>query len=104
MRMTTDEASKIYALCYDSGGWSGDLTGLALDEDGYVIASHISSGMGWSEHDMVSSGWKDEKYSERYPDGWEVMWLGKAPSDWIDHLPDDLADKCRALAEKEAAK
>lgn len=47
--------TKYVGVCYDSGGWGGDLTGLLVAEDpeGWAVAaSHISSGSGWAERDI----------------------------------------------------
>ena len=63
----------------------GDVSGFAVDsliEDKgklkpNVIASHFSSGQNWCMHDMgITSDWKHNIYKEKYPDGYELIWLG----------------------------
>jgi hypothetical protein len=46
---------KYVGVCYDSGQWGGDLSGLLVAEfpDGwFVVASHISSNATWAEDDI----------------------------------------------------
>lgn len=48
--------------------------GLALAEDGNVLASHVSSSRAWFRHDMgLTSEWKHEHYRRHYPDGFELV-------------------------------
>lgn len=55
----------------------GDTLGYAVDKDGNVIETHYSSGLGWTYRDMgISSDWKHETYKTKYPNGYELIWLG----------------------------
>lgn len=93
-----DKTPKIHALCYSIPEFPNDVVGIAVDEDGVVIASHISSNQDWSRQDMVGSGWKDEVYNERYPQGWEAVWLGRfKESDWTEALLEAIADKAETI-------
>lgn len=48
----------------------------ALSEDGDVLASHASSSEGYAKHDIgIGSNWKHDRYKEKYPDGYELIWL-----------------------------
>ena len=55
---------------------TGDTIGVATSEDGEVLCTHYSSGVNWSKHDMgLTSDWKHEIYDEKYPDGYELIWV-----------------------------
>ena len=63
----------------------GDVNGYAVDSlvevDGKIkmnaIAGHWSSGENWCKYDMgITSNWKHDVYNEKYPDGYELVWLG----------------------------
>jgi hypothetical protein len=48
--------TKFVGVCYDSGAWGGDLTGLLVAEDNKgwaVVSSHISSSEGWAKADIA---------------------------------------------------
>lgn len=48
--------------------------GMAIAEDGHMLASHVSSSRGWFRHDMGLTGeWKHEHYRKHYPDGYELV-------------------------------
>lgn len=76
---TTDRAT-ITAFENSEPGRFGDRTVLAVDEDGFVIAGHMSSSTMWAKRDIGVSDlpgratWKDDAYNDRYPDGWVVEW------------------------------
>lgn len=76
---------RIFIICRDAGArWGqGDVISTALAEDGHVLATHLSSSRGYAHHDMGLDGskWKWDKYSARYPDGFELVWVEN---------PDDL--------------
>jgi hypothetical protein len=58
--------------------WLPDLIGVAFDEEGRQIASHISSTVDWVKHDMgITSTHKHGTYQARYPDGFTVEWGGE---------------------------
>ena len=72
----------ITAFINGTFGSLGDLVVMAVDEDGFVLAEHVSSHELWARHD-IGVGRKgddrrgaahDEKYDCRYPDGWVVEW------------------------------
>lgn len=67
---------KIFVFCNSSSpGW---VSMSALTEDGEFIAGHACSELGWGPHDMGMVGdWKHEHYRERYPDGFELVWVPK---------------------------
>ena len=49
---------------------------IAVAEDGKALAGHCSSNVGWAKHDIgIDSNWKHEKYKEKYPEGYELIWL-----------------------------
>ena len=57
---------------------TGDTMGYAFSEDKELIASHVSSGINWTKHDMgITSDWKQAYYKEKYPEGYELVWLGQ---------------------------
>ena len=76
---------KIYLTCFPLHSGSGrvigssvggDVMGYALGEDGQGLASHLSSGIGYSKHDMgLTSDWKHDIYKETYPQGYELVWI-----------------------------
>ena len=80
--------SKIYLYCLSTGMGSGavrgstpggDVMGYALAEDGEGLASHYSSSVSFSKHDMgLTSDWKHENYKAHYPDGFELEWIDEA--------------------------
>ena len=64
----------------------GNLEGLAIAEDGTVLAGHLSSSEAWVQHDLGvrPDGWERNEYAAHYPDGFEVEYV---PEDRIDgHL------------------
>jgi hypothetical protein len=66
---------KIYLYC-DPYGKKGDVLGFALAEDGTGLASHLSSSLDFSRHDMgLTSDWKHECYAKHYSDGYELVWI-----------------------------
>lgn len=53
----------------------GDVIGYALSEDGKCLASHLSSSVDFSKHDMgLTSNWKHEYYKE-YDQNYELEWI-----------------------------
>ena len=54
----------------------GDTIGYAIANK-EVVESHYSSGIEWTKHDMgITSDWKHDTYKEKFPDGYELVWLG----------------------------
>ncbi len=79
--------TKIYLACFPAAGWGkNDVIGYALGEDGQGLASHLSSNIDYSKHDMgLTSDWKHEVYKEVYPEGYELIWIDDADNDerWL---------------------
>ncbi len=69
---------KILIACYPNGVMRvGDVISCAMTEDGEVLAEHLSSSESWARHDMgLESDWKHDRYRERFPDGYELLWVG----------------------------
>ena len=66
--------SKIF--CFINSGSPSWYSVVALAEDGYCLAGHISSNKGFAKHDIgITSNWKHELYDEHYPNGYELIWL-----------------------------
>jgi hypothetical protein len=68
---------KIYLYCKPAIGWGeNDVVGYAIAEDGIGIASHLSTNIGYSKHDMgLTSDLKHDIYKEHYPEGYELEWV-----------------------------
>lgn len=65
---------KIYLFCYPYD--EHDFAGLAIAEDGTLLAGHLSSSVDFSKHDMgFTSNWKHEEYKVHYPEGFELEWV-----------------------------
>ena len=73
-------ANKIYLWCEPAG--QGEFLGFAMAETGKAFASHLSSSVYWSKHDMgLTSNRKHEFYDKYYPDGYELVWLDNPETD-----------------------
>lgn len=73
--------SNSYGVIRDAES-TGDTIGYALAEDGECLASHWSSGVNWSKHDMgLTSDWKHDTYAKKYPDGYNLEWIDHADLD-----------------------
>lgn len=68
---------KIYLACFPyHWGSHDDVIGNALAEDGTGLASHLSSSIDFSKHDMgLTSDWKHDTYAKHYPNGYELEWV-----------------------------
>lgn len=81
MNSTTATKPKIYLYCIKQGPsalsrYGENVMGFALAEDGTGIASHYSSNVGFSKHDMgLTSTSKHHYYSRHYPEGYELEWV-----------------------------
>ena len=98
--------NKIY--CFINGGSYGMLNVLALAEDGYCLAGHISSNEYWASHDIgINSDWKHNLYDKHYPDGYELVWLDDPMSNVgfkeAAKRNEELGEKAK-LSEKETPK
>lgn len=89
----------IYAFV--NGGSPGWLSVMALAEDGEYLAGHISSNVGWAQHDIDTDP-KHELYRKKYPDGYEFKWLDSRDAEDLAVIK-DLGIKNQALAAKETA-
>jgi len=69
--------NKIYLYCVPCPAMRpNDVIGYALADDGKALASHLSSGEWYSQHDMgFTSDWKHDVYNAHYPDGYELEWV-----------------------------
>lgn len=65
---------KIYVFV--NGRMGRDVISAALAEDGTCLAGHMSSSIGFVEHDMgITSDWKHDAYAAHYPGGYELEWV-----------------------------
>ncbi len=64
---------KIFAFI-NSGKGTDWVVGTALSEDGEFLCGHVSSSDAWARADM-SPQVKGQFYTERYPDGYEWVWV-----------------------------
>lgn len=74
---------KIYGF-FNSLKTYGDAEAIAIDEDGVIVATHISSGEHWGKNDLgMSNGCKSKHdvYDAAYPDGWECEFVHNADRD-----------------------
>lgn len=80
------DMNKIYIIAIPTGKSSygticdaeitGDTYGVAIKDDGSVLATHYSSGVNWTMHDMgITSDWKHEIYQNECPDGYILEWV-----------------------------
>jgi len=54
----------------------GDVLGYAVAQDGHALASHLSSSVAWSKHDMgLTSDWKHNVYKQHCPEGYTLQWV-----------------------------
>ena len=68
-----------------------DVLGVAISEDGNVLAQHLSSNEGWAKHDMgITSDWKHEEYSKYYKDGYELVYINDDTHEQYKQLQDAL--------------
>ena len=68
---------KIYGF-FNSMNEFGDAEGIAIDETGEVLATHVSSSESWSRHDLGMNGectWKHDIYDKAHPSGWECEFV-----------------------------
>lgn len=72
----TSRKRKIYVFVNSRSGLG--LAVVALSEDGYFLAQHVSSSEGWAKHDMGLNGssWKHSRYNAHFGFGnWELEWI-----------------------------
>ena len=64
----------IYACAPKDGGF---VISYAIDKNQETLAIHMSSSLEWAKHDMgIGSDWKHDVYKEKYPNGYDLVWLG----------------------------
>lgn len=52
----------------------GDIAGVAIAQDGQVLASHLSTNKGWLRSDLgLTSKSKHDLYESKYPKGYEII-------------------------------
>lgn len=78
---------QVCELCLDkpqifaflNGGSPGWFQCLAMAEDGEVLSGHVCSNELFVPHDLgVTSDWKHDKYRQKYPDGFRVVYVPNA--------------------------
>ncbi len=64
----------VFANTTNNNDW---FEGLALAEDGYVLAEHTSSSVYWLQHDLGhTSNWQHKKYDAHFgKDNWETVFI-----------------------------
>ncbi len=81
--------NKIYCFCND--GYSGWWTVVALAEDGEILTKYICSHENYFKHDIgITSDWQHNKYKQKYPNGYELIWVDE---------PEDDDDLMRIISE-----
>ncbi len=74
--MTTESNKKTIFIWDNNEEQSGDRHGIALCEDGVVLAEHVSSSLDWLKHDMgLTSEWKHEAYRTHCPQGYQLVFV-----------------------------
>ena len=72
---------KVFIFAYHFGSGQ-DVVACAMDKERNGIANHLSSNLTWAQHDMgIGSDWKHEIYAEKFPNGYELVWLGLIEDD-----------------------
>jgi len=64
-------------FCFNNDGKPGCYYGMAMAEDGTVLAEHICSSKGFMKHDLgLTSDWKHDQYNHYYGAGsWELEFV-----------------------------
>lgn len=68
---------KIFGF-FDGKNPNAGSTGIAINEDGIVLASHWSSNEGWCQHDLGMDGfcvWHHDEYKKHHPDGYNLEFV-----------------------------
>ena len=80
------DPKKGHIIVYRPHGRYQDCAGIAYDEEGITLATHVSSSLDWFRQDMgldhKRSMRKHDIYAERYPQGYE---LEEVIGNWEDH-------------------
>lgn len=70
------DPSKPAIFCMLNGGSPEWWNVTAFAEDGEGLAGHICSSPVYFHHDLgLTSDWKHDKYAEKYPDGYRLVWV-----------------------------
>lgn len=80
--LTEDRTTKIF--CFVEGRYgNGDVVVCALDEHGLSAGSHLSSSIAWARRDIgvTDSFVAKRRYSELYPNGFELEWIDEEKLD-----------------------
>ena len=63
-------AIKIYGF-FNSHNQIGEALGIAIDETGQIVATHLSSNESFAKNDLI----KPQVFNQQYPDGWEFEFI-----------------------------
>lgn len=77
---------KIFIYARKPEGGSFVVSYAITKDNNEVLASHLSTNLEWAKHDMgVNSDWKHDVYMEKFPNGYELIWLGmlNTPDEFI---------------------
>lgn len=69
-------------FAFVGGALGQDVVGYAVSEDGYCLASHVSSNEGWAKHDLgLESNRKHDAYNSHFgASQWEIEWVSDPES------------------------
>ncbi len=98
---------KIYLTCFPGGFREGDVMGFALADNGEGLASHLSSNVSFSKHDMgLTSDWKHDHYAKCFPEGYELIWIDNPDTDerWLQALELNKTNKLKHNEEMASVK
>lgn len=68
---------KIFLVIQSRSAWAPDVSGVAIAEDGTLLAAIISSSDAFLEADLRR---KTANFEEKYPQGYELLWMGDLPA------------------------
>lgn len=80
MSESVDDLPRIYLFTIpflDESGW---VHGFAITEDGYILAKHSAPTDDIMYELGVWSNWFHDIYEAKYPDGYELEWVGQIKS------------------------
>jgi hypothetical protein len=70
------DPSKPAIYCFLNGGSPEWWNVSAVAEDGEGLAGHVCSSPVFFKHDLgLTSDWKHDKYREKYPEGYRLVWV-----------------------------
>ena len=96
--MTNGVKQKIYITM--NGTWGSDVSGVAVCEDGHVLAAHICSSESFFPHDFgITSNWKHDQYDNHCgKENWELV-LDVEGND----IPPEVMERNQRLISKETS-